>query len=666
MKRVGLRMSLVFFLTLIALAGSVLPVSASARGLEPQDRVAMDFTCRFENGPVVASTQEEVIEDTSAVKSSLFIEPKQTGPVDVTAGVDNFSPDSSRMVLNFEQYIINELAQRIPGMRVGSRRTVRVSAAPLTHLAHSNRVLPLAIVRQRPRQVTMTRDGFEQQFPMEPAVGVSLDMYTYMVCLVTQVDQERVSYECTPEHNGTFMSEFGPAHFEEADDGWKMILDVTEGDLVRLVEMVGRITDVSDDVFKLDFTHPFGGRTLVCDVELQSLQGMTAGQVQAQEGKRTKTVDSVNESSGSLNDDKASSLSRAETRKDAAEPGDLVKASYTVRTERGKLVATTHQDVAQDEKFSRAKGYIEASHFGPQLLVAGKEAEVPGLGQALLGVGPGQAKQVDIPPEQAFGAYDQQKVVPYPRIKKYDRVLTLQPKDFVVQFNEFPEENATFEVNKYLTGHVQKSQDREVTVSLDPKKASFQEAIGKVVISEEDDVLTFRLDPELGSTYTMKDKTGVVSSMEETKFYVDFNHPLAGETLQIDLQVLELTKAAVFDGKAIDWIENHDHGLDMAAQSGKPIVMVLYSKTCPWCERLINNTLTDPRITMVEDDYVWVKVELSEKRELADRYELTSYPLTVFMSPEGEVVSKVSGFRKPGDFRREMIAAFEGRVARTE
>ena len=76
-----------------------------------------------------------------------------------------------------------------------------------------------------------------------------------------------------------------------------------------------------------------------------------------------------------------------------------------------------------------------------------------------------------------------------------------------------------------------------------------------------------------------------------------------------------LIDAADFTGKEIQWIEGYDEGLTEAEKLNKPAVLVLYADWCAFCKKLFSTTLVDPRIKMMKDDFVWVKVNSDKQKE---------------------------------------------------
>jgi len=85
----------------------------------------------------------------------------------------------------------------------------------------------------------------------------------------------------------------------------------------------------------------------------------------------------------------------------AVKIGDFIRLSFTGKLEDGTLFDTTEAQIAKD-----AKVYQEGRPYKPVLLIVGRQQAIRGLDEAIIGMSVGQEKDVDIPPEKAFGKKD--------------------------------------------------------------------------------------------------------------------------------------------------------------------------------------------------------------------------------------------------------------------
>jgi len=78
--------------------------------------------------------------------------------------------------------------------------------------------------------------------------------------------------------------------------------------------------------------------------------------------------------------------------------GDFIRLDFTGKLEDGTLFDTTVAQVAKDSKV-----FDERITYKPVLLVVGRQQAIKGLDEAVIGMSSGDEKDVNLPPEKAFG-----------------------------------------------------------------------------------------------------------------------------------------------------------------------------------------------------------------------------------------------------------------------
>jgi thioredoxin-related protein len=108
-----------------------------------------------------------------------------------------------------------------------------------------------------------------------------------------------------------------------------------------------------------------------------------------------------------------------------------------------------------------------------------------------------------------------------------------------------------------------------------------------------------------------------------------------------------------------------DAGLKAARASGKPIFLYFGRYGCAWCDHTNKKTFSDAALkTLYTENYVLVYVDAeSGKRltlpsgeriteaELGVRLQAFATPLFVYMTPEGDKIMQIPGFKTVQDFR---------------
>jgi len=112
--------------------------------------------------------------------------------------------------------------------------------------------------------------------------------------------------------------------------------------------------------------------------------------------------------------------------------------------------------------------------------------------------------------------------------------------------------------------------------------------------------------------------------------------------------------AAAAEG--IRWHETLDAALKASQESGKLVMLTLYTDWCGFCTKLKQETW--PAEAVVEQAAAFECASVNpETTKGSERYDNGAYPRTLFLRADGEVVSEIPGFLPPEEF-----AAAMGRV----
>ncbi len=110
---------------------------------------------------------------------------------------------------------------------------------------------------------------------------------------------------------------------------------------------------------------------------------------------------------------------------------------------------------------------------------------------------------------------------------------------------------------------------------------------------------------------------------------------------------------------------DYNAGLKAAKESGKPILLYFGRYGCAWCDHTNKKTFSDAGLkALYSDNYVLVYVDAeSGKRvtlptgeriteaELGTRLNAFATPLFVYLTPQGEKIVQIPGFKTVQDFR---------------
>jgi thiol:disulfide interchange protein len=163
--------------------------------------------------------------------------------------------------------------------------------------------------------------------------------------------------------------------------------------------------------------------------------------------------------------------------------------------------------------------------------------------------------------------------------------------------------------------------------------------------------MTITLNPTEGAHF----KNGVIAGITKDKFVVDYNHPLAGQSIDVDLKIKKIIKPSSFGNNKVEWSEDYADALKLARTEHKPIILSLYADWCQWCMKMLGGTFEDPWIRFFRDDYVWVKINSDKEKSFYTEFQQDGFPLTVLIDTDGEVIKKLNGYKKADEMRRELL-----------
>jgi uncharacterized protein YyaL (SSP411 family) len=102
----------------------------------------------------------------------------------------------------------------------------------------------------------------------------------------------------------------------------------------------------------------------------------------------------------------------------------------------------------------------------------------------------------------------------------------------------------------------------------------------------------------------------------------------------------------------VEWREWSADAFAVADRAGKPVLLALSAPWCLDCRQMDETTYSEPAIAAnVNDGFVPVRVNVDRHPQVRDRYNMGGFPSTVFLTPEGSIITGatylgVDGFRE--------------------
>lgn len=180
---------------------------------------------------------------------------------------------------------------------------------------------------------------------------------------------------------------------------------------------------------------------------------------------------------------------------------------------------------------------------------------------------------------------------------------------------------------------MQVGESKTVTIPVD---RAYGQRSDDMIFEVGRDNLSPDIEPEVGMM--LQGSQGVVTIIEvsETTITVDANHPLAGQDLTFDIELVEIGES---QSPGTDLASN---GLGQALASGKPTLAEFGSSSCVPCKQM--KPLLEELKTEYEGRLIVVIVEVYEQRELTQQYSIMAIPTQIVFDSNGQEVTRHMGF----------------------
>ncbi len=96
----------------------------------------------------------------------------------------------------------------------------------------------------------------------------------------------------------------------------------------------------------------------------------------------------------------------------------------------------------------------------------------------------------------------------------------------------------------------------------------------------------------------------------------------------------------------ISWATDPEQALQEAADSGKPVLMQFTASWCVYCKRMEKSTFTSEEVAeRINEDFVAVRVDADKHKDLVKDLEIKGLPAILVVSPDLEILHRISGFQ---------------------
>ncbi len=105
----------------------------------------------------------------------------------------------------------------------------------------------------------------------------------------------------------------------------------------------------------------------------------------------------------------------------------------------------------------------------------------------------------------------------------------------------------------------------------------------------------------------------------------------------------------------IQWLRSATDAAQVAAETGKPILVYVRSASCHYCDLMQQNVWQDPAMAQrITRDFVPLKLTREDNAEAVKVLKIKGFPSTLVFSPDRRFLHRVDGYVAPQKFMGEM------------
>jgi thioredoxin-like negative regulator of GroEL len=100
----------------------------------------------------------------------------------------------------------------------------------------------------------------------------------------------------------------------------------------------------------------------------------------------------------------------------------------------------------------------------------------------------------------------------------------------------------------------------------------------------------------------------------------------------------------------IPWIESFDAALAKAKSENKPVLLDFWATWCGPCKMMERQTYPDGTVAAELTNWISAKLDVDKNPDVAKRFSIDAIPTIVLLRPDGNEITRNSGFMEPREF----------------
>lgn len=224
------------------------------------------------------------------------------------------------------------------------------------------------------------------------------------------------------------------------------------------------------------------------------------------------------------------------------EIGDEVAIEYTGKILGSNLVFDTSiESIARDQGIEKVSWFQLRDKYEPLVFIVGSGQVLPAFEEGLIGASLGSQKTLVLTPEEGYGERNTSNVMTIERFAFVPLIFDVPLDVYQAGTGQEPILNESVQL-RYWPARIINVTEENVTLRNMPENNTFVEtSYSPARITLNSTHITVELTPPKGFYNTVLGPARAISE-NHTSIILDYNHPLAGQTLVFEVVVKNITK----------------------------------------------------------------------------------------------------------------------------
>ncbi len=96
---------------------------------------------------------------------------------------------------------------------------------------------------------------------------------------------------------------------------------------------------------------------------------------------------------------------------------------------------------------------------------------------------------------------------------------------------------------------------------------------------------------------------------------------------------------------SLAWSQSYEAGTKVAAMEKRPLLLFFTASWCPWCRKLEQEVLVEPKVMSELRKFVCVKLDVDKNHDVAMAYGVVSMPRVIVVNTQNEIIGDWLGYR---------------------